>query len=359
MASKFKFTRVLPLFGIAALALVACDKHEEQHDAPVDAGAAPSKAAVDEPDLARAVASAEQHGATSATGTAGGPPPTGIFAPGAADAAIAKGAPVTLAIGSEGSEPRVQLGPNAKSPSKRSGTIEIATQADPRQGALPVLFALSVETQKAKAEAEGNAPAGNVVVKVTGATVNAPGVPADLSAAVGKLKGSRLDYQLEASGAGSNVRIDVPKTVDPVFREAVRSLGENLEVLALPFPNKPIGNGGFWMVTSRDTVMGLDVVVYRLVKVEKIEGTQVTLNVSTKRYAASSAFDVEGLPPDAPHTMGEFHGTTEGSLVYNLGDALPRSGQLESVVAAALGSADAKQRPTVQLQTRAVVALPN
>jgi len=129
-------------------------------------------------------------------------------------------------------------------------------------------------------------------------------------------------------------------------------------VLTLPFPSKPVGVGAYWMVTTRDVVMGLDVVTYRLVKVEKVEGSLVTLSLNTKRYAASPAFDIEGLPPDAPHSMADFHSGSDGNLIVSAGEGFPKAGQLDSVIAAALGAPDpkTKQSAGVQLQTRATIA---
>jgi len=41
--------------------------------------------------------------------------------------------------------------------------------------------------------------------------------------------------------------------------------------------------------------MGLDVVTHRQVKVVKVEGYLVTLSLNSTRYAASPAFELEGL----------------------------------------------------------------
>ncbi len=343
----------------------ACDKHEAPRDTETDA--APPKAKVatdDEPDLAQAVASVAAARPGSAGSAAGGPPPSGIFAPGEADKALAKGAPATFTLGNEGAEPRVQLGPALKPGSKRSGTISIASQSDPQQGAIPISFTVSIEGQKAKVEGDAGATVPTLVaVRVLGATINAPGVPPDLQGAVAKLKGSRVDYQIGPDGAGANFHFDAPKTVDPAFRDALRGLSDTLSVLALPYPSKPVGVGAYWMVTSRDAVIGLDVVTYRLVKVEKVEGATVEVSLNTKRYAASSAFDVEGLPPEAPHVMGEFRAGAEGKLTIAAGEAFPKSGDLQSLVGAELGDEPPAgapgqpkaQRPMVQVQSRATI----
>ncbi|HET7543877.1 MAG TPA: hypothetical protein VFK05_28595, partial [Polyangiaceae bacterium] len=336
----------LSAVALASTLAFACDKKENKRDsegesAASDAGAnKENKVAADEPDLARAMGSVAAARANASANAAGGPPPTGIFGPGEADKAAAKGAPASLTLGSEGSEPRVVLGPAPKPGLKRSGTVELATQSDPQQGAIPIQFAVTLEALKPKAEGE---PAGQttVAVKVTGAKINAVGVPADAATAVSKLKGSRVEYQVGPDGSAVNPRSEVAKGVDPTFRDATQALTDLLLNVALPFPNKPVGVGGFWMVTSRDTIIGLDVVTYRLVKVEKIEGTQVSLSVSTKRYAASPAFEVEGLPPDAPRTMGEFRSMGEGRINVTVGEAVPNEGELQSLIGASLGPIDA------------------
>ena len=360
---------VASLLGSLAL---GCDKHEAQHDTDADAAPPRAKAAADdEPDLAQAVAAV---GARSGPGNgvaagaaAGGPPPNGIFGPGEADKALAKGAPSTLTLGADGSEPRVQLGPAPKPGSKRTGTLTIASQSDPQQGAIPISFALSLEAQKGKSDGDASASGPiQVSAKVIGASIKAPDVPPDLATAIGKLKGSRVDYQVSADGAGSNFHYEAAKGIDPAFRDSLQGLSDTLAVLALPFPGKPVGVGGFWMVTSRDVVMGLDVVTYRLLKVEKVEGSSVELSLNMKRYAASPAFNVEGLPPDAPHFMGEFRAGAEGKLTMSAGQAFPNSGDLQSLLGAALGpapepsqtapGASKPQRPMVQVQSRVTIA---
>ncbi len=356
---------VLSAASVLCALAIGCDKHEAQpeKDTPSDAGA--KAPADDEPDLAAAVASARAgRGASDNAPTAGGPPPSGIFGPGEADKALVKGAPATLTLAGDGSEPRVQLGP-LKAGTKFSNTITISSQSDPQQGPIPISFAFSLEAQKPKSDSDAGAAGPLLVsVKVTGASINAPGVPPELNAAIGKLKGSHIEFRVGAEGAGSNFHIDTQKGVDPAFKDALQGLADALGMLVLPCPSKPVGLGAYWMVTSRDTLIGLDVVTYRLVKVEKVDGSVVQLSLNTKRYAASPAFDVPGLPPEAPHSMGEFRAQAEGKLELAAGDVFPRNGDFQSVLGAALGdapppsqnpAAPKPQRPMVQVQTRVMI----
>jgi len=353
----------LSAVAVASALACGCDKKETQRDSEQgnvasDAGVSKaSQVAADEPDLAKAMGSVAAGRANTAANTAGGPPPTGIFAAGEADKAAAKGAPAALTVGSDGAEPRVSLGPAPKPGFKRAGTFDLATQSDPQQGAIPIQFAVSFEASKGKAEGEAAAAATQIVAKVTSAKINAPGVPADLAAAVGKLKGSRVEYLVGPDGTASSPKTEMSKGADPSFRDPLQALSDLLVNVALPFPSKPVGVGAYWMVTSRDVILGLDVVTYRLVKVEKIEGNHVSLSVNTKRYAASPSFEIEGLPPEAPKFMSEFRSQGEGKISVAAGEAVPSDGELQSMIGAALGPADAKQRPMVQVQTRASFTL--
>jgi hypothetical protein len=288
----------------------------------------------------------------------GGPPPDGVFAPGAADKELARGGMPKLTLGSEGSGPKVLLGVG-KTPAKLSGTIQVALQSDPRQGAIPVLISLTVEPKKAEVVGDAaKAPVSlPVAVKVTGAKIDAPSVPKDVDLQIAKLKGSRVEYSILPGGAGAGFRFDAPKDTPTDFKDVVRSLSDVIGLLTIPYPDKPLGAGAYFMVTSRDDVMGMDLVTYRLVKVKAVTEKGATLDVSTKRYAASRTLDLAGLPPDIDKTLAEFQATSEGTVELPVGALLPTQGQVSSVLAAQLGKPEAKPRAMLQLQTRAQLDL--
>jgi hypothetical protein len=340
--------------GLLLTAFAACQKEEAPpREKPVDAGLNQGPAV--DPDLAQAVKSAGS--AAAAHGADNGPPQNGIFTAGAADKELTKGSPPKVTLGSDGAEPRVKLAPAPKPGSKRSGTIEIATQLDPRQGALPILLSVTIEAQKVKADADAGVSPIPMVARVTGASINVPGVPAEALAALGRLKGARVDYQVLPNGGAVGFKLDAAKNLEPEFRDAVRSLSETLALITLPYPDKPLGAGAYWMATTRDGILGLDLVTYRMVKVDKIVGDEVTLTVNAKRYSASPTLDIDGLPPDAPRDMLEFQSPSDGSLTLSVGDATPRSGLLNTGLMALLGPAEAKQHRALEIHTRATITL--
>lgn len=354
--------RVPALFLVIACSALACEKNEPKPEEAKrsDADAGLSKVEALDPNLAEAVAAASVavpgKGAPPAQ-VEGGPPPDGVFAPGAADKELARGAMPKITLGSEGSAPMVQLG-LAKAPAKLSGTVQIALQSDPRQGAIPVLISLTVEPKKLEAAGDAKAPVSQpVAVKVTGAKIDAPNVPKDVDQQIAKLKGSRVEYSILPGGAGAGFRFDAPKDAPPDFRDVVRSLSDAISLLTIPYPDKPLGAGAYFMVTSRDDFLGLDLVTYRLVKVKQVTAEVATLDVSTKRYAASRSFDFPGLPPEIEKNLVEFQATSEGTVELPVGAVLPTKGEVSSVLAAQLGRADVKQRAMLQLQTRAQLDL--
>ncbi len=351
----------LPLLVLLApLAVAACEKNEPKPDSTrKESGAGPSKVETLDPNLAEAVAAASVErpaGGGAPQQVEGGPPADGVFAPGSADKELARGASPKITLGSEGADPKHLLGP--KAPAKLAGTIQIAMQQDPRQGAIPVLLTVTVEPKKVEAAKDDQAPVSQpVIVRVMSAKIDAPSVPKDLDEQLAKLKGSKVEYSILPGGAGAGFRFDTPKGAPEEFKDVVRSLSDSLSVLTIPYPDKPLGAGGYFMVTSRDDFLGLDLVTYRMIKVKEVTPQGVTLDVSTKRYAANRSFDFPGLPPNIDKTLAEFQATSEGTVQYPLGALLPTQGEVSSVLAAQLGGKDPKQRAMLQFQTRAQLNL--
>lgn len=351
LAMRLRIAFWLPL-GVL-LVLPGCEK-EQQHEKTSEPAASVDKTAAIDPELAKAVAAASSHEKTANVPTTGGPPANGIFAPGAADAEIKPGAPPKITLGGTGSEPRVSLAPAQPKPGwKTQGTLELQFSSGPQQAPVPVELALSVEASKPKSGGDAGAPSNDVTmtVKVTGAKLGISGIPHDLETSVAKLKGSKVEYQVSPDGAGTGYHTEIAPGAESV-RDQLRQLSDALALVTLPVPSQPLGTGAYWMATSREGVFGLDLVTYRLVKVEAVKGDVVTLSVGTKRYATSKRFDFEGLPPDAPHELDEFQCKSDGKLDFKAGTPFPQTGDVDSALGASLIQ-PGQQTPagTLQVQT--------
>jgi len=339
---------------VSLFVAAGCKKEEAPRSAEPIASA--DKASTIDPALAKAVAAASVHaGSGPAPNASGGPPPSGVFPPGAADREITKGAPPKLTVGGTGAEPRFELGsPQPKPGWKNQGVLQVVLQLDPRQGGIPVDFALSLDAAKANAPAAGGAggAGGTVTVtaKVVGAKIGVTGVPRELEARFEQLKGVKVSYQVGADGSGSDFKSEAA-AVAGEGRDYVRALVDALAVVTVPRPREPLGVGAMWMATSREGVFGLDLVTYRLVKVEEVSATNVTLSVGTKRYATSASFNMEGLPADAPRELLEFQSKGDGRLTFAIGAPFPQNGEVQSQLGAALGQGG-QQKGVLQVQSR-------
>jgi hypothetical protein len=294
-----------------------------------------------DPALARAVAEASSAGtpAASAPGTSDGPPPRGVFPPGGADAQARLDAAPRITVGSTGSEPRLRLtgGFGSKQAPLRS-RLQIVLQTAPGQGGLPIEFVVQFEEAANLPATEEGAPARRSIRgRVTGASLPAKlagRVPPQLQDGLAKLRGSEVRFEVSPDGGATGFRTEVNQGTPPELADVVRTLSDVIATAVLPYPEEPVGAGGFWMVTSRDGLMGLDLVTYRMVRVESLAEGVATLQVSTKRYAASSDFSLTGL--DGSYLLEEFQSVGEASLRYRAGSSLPLRGRMQSNIAAVL-----------------------
>jgi hypothetical protein len=365
------FTAVL----LGALLFCACED-KKSATARTDGGVS-DKPAID-PNIAKAVAAASARsgpGGASKAGQPGGPPPTGVFEPGEADKAMPKSSPPKITIGSEGSEPRIALGARQPPPGyKRDLTVQLLIRSG-RQGMPPIDFALGLQTApKAKpAAAPGAAPAPapaavpgpaepvTVVATVKGTRIapsQAAGLPKEFETELTKLKGSKIEFRMAPNGAGDGFRYELAKAADPGLENAIRSLAEALATVTLPYPDKPVGAGAFWMATSRETAIGVEVVAYRIVKVAQISDGKLKLSVNTKRYAVDKKFDLPELPKETTFSLDQFDSQGESEYQVTADAPFPVEGQVTLALNATLVPANQPdQRAAVQSQTRAAFAL--
>lgn len=341
----------------SALLLVtalACSKKAEQPASEEDGKQEQEKdqVAAVEPELAEAMAAAASESAAAQKPTgdaAGGPPPRGIFPPGGADAQIAPGKPPQITVGSTGTEPRLSFtGGFGTKASPLKSRVTVVLQGGPGQGGLPVEFDLDFEqttsaaapkspdAPKNDAPKSPDAPKNEVRGRVVAAAIprGMTRVPPELSGGIDKLRGSEVRFELWPNGGATALRTEVKPGAPPELSDVVRALGDAIATVVLPYPDEAIGAGGYWMVTSRDGLMDLDLVTYRLIRVESIADGVATLQVSAKRYAAGTEFAMAGV--DGRFTLEELQSGGEGSLRYRPGTSLPVRGKVQVTLGALL-----------------------
>lgn len=347
---------IVPALVGSLLATLAC-KSEEKTEAKteVTATAAASTAApVLDNKIANALAQATKSQAPTGQEAENGPPQDGIMGAARADSELAKGAPPKVKLGSAGTEPRVVLGA-ADFGDKRPGQLEISVRNGP--GAMPTTV-LKFEVRRAASAA---AP-GSTAVPVTGGysfdVVNAdlaatqPGeVPPQLGAEIRKLKGSQFTAQVGPEGLLGTPAFTLAKGALPQLESMLDAGATTFNDGIIAYPKEAVGAGGFWMVTSRETLLGAPVIVYRMVKVSEIKDGNTVLDVSAKRYLAADTLGVPGLEQAK---VVQFQAESSTQMMVPAGSALPLDGRTQTSIRAFV-EIEGQPRP-IQVEARSLFA---
>lgn len=352
--------------GLVALALAVflsgCEDEKKKTQAPAaDASAHGPSGPVLGGKLGAAVAaaaSASPPPAAAAKTNQEGPPETGIFEPGVADTKHAPSAPPKVELFAEGSEPKIALAYGIPQKEERKSTALLQIRVA-QQGLAPLALDLVWKADKPKDEKKDKdapPPSGQpVVVKLASVKALRGDVPKELE----KLKDVVIRYRLSRSGIITDLVVEPPKESTPAIDLAMGSLEDVIHEATMPLPDKPVGVGANWMVTDRTRSSGVEVVRYRVAKVEKIDGKNVTISVEVRQYAANPKLVLPVLPKDATVSLERYESQGKGQLDLETPDPpfLPGKAQVAVVMQSLLNVPDqqAGQKPMIQTETRAAL----
>ncbi len=379
MRAALPTRRVVHLALLAAAAMaspVGCGDEGMKVAPTASASALPTGPVLDGKlgEAAKDIAKGAEKPASSAAG-AEGPPPNGMFPPGAADRAHATGAPPKVEVMGEGSEPRLQLGAS-RPEGKQEAVLVVAVSSGKQQALPPLALRLSIGPKGAKdkkgpkdgakAEPKPEAPAADappaetvIVAEITEAAVaGMPGgqVPKDLIEAIAKMKGSTVTWPLGPTGPG---RLDhaLAAGAEAGLDIALEAVEEAMGALLVPTPDKPVGEGATWMVTDRTTSMGVDGVRYRFVKVDTVDGDRATLSVTIRKYAADDRLDLPLGPQMTAASLDGLDFQGKSTLHVIPKSWVPEEGEVSSRLVASIAPPGAKNPGAQPQQQRAQVQL--
>jgi hypothetical protein len=368
-------------FGLL-FALLLCaagcseDKPATTADAGVkDGGEGPSM----DPNIDKAVKSVAGKGTASAAASEG-PPPNGVFAAGEADKKHPPGAAAKVDLIDKGSEPRVSLEPILALPGPT--TMRVAVQRPmSEQAMLTIEYQLAVHLG---AEAPKGDDKGRVAPAATAAASAEPAAPPtgpqpivfvvqsaamaqekggprpsdELDKILATLKGARIVGTLAENGALGGLRYEMPKGTQPELGDLAAGLGEALELFFSPLPAEPVGLGGYWIASDRATVAGMQLVRYRVTKIDQLQGDDVALMVDIRLYAV----DDKQLPPiqgDQEVVLGALDAQGKAVVTRKKSGLLPTSGQMQTKMGLQIAAAaNPQMNQGVQIVTAAKVLPP-
>lgn len=321
--------------AVAVVMVAGCDEKKTEPVKKEDAKKEDKKDATSAK-LEAAMAAAASAGARSkgpAQAQADGPPPAGVFAPGAADKVMARGAPVKVEMMSDGAEPRVALVSSSAS-WKGGATVGVAMRLGQRN-ALPTLdFSVSLGPDKKKddkgAAGAPAAPSALVLLgDVTAVKLGAeqPGrLPDGTQKEVAKLKGSQLRWASDDLGIAREPSSVVSKEGQADLQRSLDAAAEALFYLSVPPPPKPVGVGASWIAGSRQVIGNVEVISYRLYKVASVGPDGMQLTLESHEYAVSDALDMGGLPRGS--ALSQYEAVAQGELTLPPREALASKGKV-------------------------------
>lgn len=362
-----------------ALAQAGCEDQKKKTQT-ADAGApdsGPSQPLLDGK-LGEAVAAAEATASARDTapkkggGDLDGPPEKGIFEPDAAAKAHPVGAPPKVEMLGEGAEPRASLAAKIEPGATRKVVLTLGLRAQaPIDVALGVTFKVDKPKDEKKAGADAKKAAGDapkkageeasahsgqlVVGKVTSVNASSRGASTDeLSKIFEKMSGSQIRFLEQPDGSANGFSHELAKGADPGLDSALQALEEAMSIMIAPLPSKPVGVGGYWMVTDRARTAGIEVVRYRVYRVTKIEGSQVSLSMELRQYSTEASMPMPGGQKDAGAlTLERFESRGKGDVTWGPGTFLPSTGDVSSQLQGLIiPPGQPNQRGQVQTETR-------
>lgn len=331
---------------IGAAVIMNSGGNAEVRVASADAGADAGTELVLDSKLAAALATASPDagaGAPKASSALEGPPQRGVFEKGLADKAHAKEAPPRVEVIEQGAEPRTKLAIAAPDGEAQKRAFEVSLRLG-QQGALPTIdFSVVFSGGRPEADEGDEALDARAPLELSARVAGAglaqaqPGqVPREVGEVLAKLKGSKITYGRLASGGAFSPRIELGKGADAQLEPAMRALSEAISLLTPVVPDKPLGVGGYWMVTDRADALGIDVVRYRVFKVEAVADDGVTLSVDIRQYATSERPPaIPGMPPNMEYAVDVFESSGKGKVLLTPSTVVP-TGELDNSMQARL-----------------------
>ena len=290
-------TKPVAMTIVASSAVVlACHSESPSQLTAQESSASPAGSASAKPQdkLARALAGAIATDKPPKTVNGGtddmSPPADGVMDTAKANAQLPSRAPPKFTMGATGSEPRVALNHRPLS-SPTKATLQVAVDLGGGQGLPPVEFKLELRAGAVKSDAKSVQP---VTARISGVDVSTPNVPDDFKNQLRQLVGSRVSYRVSEDGGSFDFTSELGKSKRQELGDLLEMVVQGLADANISMPNDPVGTGAYWMVASRRKSLGLDWMIYDMVKVTAVSDKSATLEMTSRRYVVGRDID---LPP--------------------------------------------------------------
>jgi hypothetical protein len=169
--------------------------------------------------------------------------------------------------------------------------LQVAIDLGGGQGLPPVDFKLELRANPAKPDAQGTQL---ITAKIIGVGVAISNAPEEFKNQMKKLQGSRISYRVAETGGAFDFAQELGNSKRQELGDILDMVVQGLANANMAMPNESVGAGAYWMTASRRKSLGLDWVVYDMVKVAQVTEKDATLEINSRRYVVGRELD---LPP--------------------------------------------------------------
>jgi len=146
-----------------------------------------------------------------------------------------------------------------------------------------------------------------------------PSVVQAMSTAIAAMKGLSFKGTISPTGRMSDVQIEVPAGVPPQAAQMMDSMKQQMNQMAVPFPDEAVGVGAKWRVTQKLTANNVALTSVMENRLDSFEGQQAKVTVSLTQKAEKQKVPLPGTGMSADLTS--MSGSGGGTLDYDLGKA--------------------------------------
>lgn len=233
------------------------------------------------------------------------------------------GAPPTVIVLEQGSEPRQALRWTVRSGFEQKTTTDIGLGVNAVVGLVQTDMAETVISYDLSMQAKNVAKDGTIAVafKVDDAQVKLRGgFPVQQTERQKKAMRQRADvagsYALSARGAITNLEMTKASDGSPANAALIDSLQWALVQLTPALPEEPVGPGARWTVHESFVQGGIHAHQVRTVELVKVEGNRVELTMETRQTAGPQPYTnpLTGAKFDLESSNGVVHGSLDWDL---------------------------------------------
>lgn len=135
-----------------------------------------------------------------------------------------------------------------------------------------------------------------------------------------KISGSQV---ITPRGIGKSAQFNMPPDINPQIQQTIDGMQRQINQLAVPFPEEPVGVGARWTVTQHLEQQGMRLDQVATWELVKREGTTITLANSLIQSAAPQPMNAPGLPPGTSVMLEALESKGKGDVEADLTQLSP------------------------------------